>query len=1081
LLLLCYTMNQTQTHYSINLKKRLTGQSDICIDDEFQVKGNRCNVGITNLKLLLTPINNGAILYNIENSNSVTNTKSESVVFTPGYYTLAEIFATINTMTYNQIQLITSPASYGKCQVISPIEAGVTMDLTNAPDLKQILGYNSDTVLTDGAYSDNIIDITRNNQVILVYASFVRSNDLRIANQKNCLLTTINVDDPEKQNVHKLQDVWIPIQRQYQRVYLSFRNGDNQPIKLWGDFELQAVLATDLQAVLATDLQAVLATDLQAVVQAVVQESKPSEVQSSRTSQFSLYQVLTSSTTDVQLENPLNFKGCYISEIDVFTDFELHNVTSTQTVLIYGNHYDYSELTATVVIPEGMYSIEQILALLNCSDALFQLIYHGANAFRVTISDFSHIVFTQAQEIKAILGIDSDTVVETEAQELRYPVTSTCNTIVVNVNNVNSPLEVQTGNYTWSEFIGAISEAIGETIGFTSVSEHDSYVEFNGSVENWYFNRASQYSTIHYCYWLKHYRSSAIQCKFLEKPDMNIMSSSFNDNSAFTNDVKYMVINSTGYVTDSAMYYFQPSTTVSYKLTKYNQASWVRNGTYSFEGRTDVPTFVQNLMNAMNTSYGSTGYKYTLRDGINIISNKASEARFELTFNSNYKIYNRAYQGGTMERDFFILQTNIEDLLIFDYNFTKPVTCTVNYTIISTGVTRTLVCVVPAAHYTSDETFIQAFRSAFNTVHSQSGLSGYLTYYPNGLGPHLGGSTGDIKVNSITTDYHETLFYLVGTTTSTNIYPRGVSNKVYMELDTVTSMYKWDKTVPVPTETQTITIAGDGLLNQIVQLAYQSNIGVTSWDATNGGIDITMARNIVFNFYNASLQSVTPGWSNTVIARDITTGNNRITFPDTLYKESLPQCTMIYTKAGGSKTATISAATCTQQAAVAAINAALSAANIDAMWVPDTTGYKCQLLGGTVSGSLFDQDFFGVDNCTVTANYILWLYQDKVPDSVVDTRTITRSTYISPLPVDITQGLSQLKLYTNIVHSKADQPLLSLIEIGDLSRNWFKHDRLCIPCNERLDKITFRVSNLDDKAITFNGNIHLLVLFKAML
>ena len=56
----------------------------------------------------------------------------------------------------------------------------------------------------------------------------------------------------------------------------------------------------------------------------------------------------------------------------------LHNVSTDQVVVINGGYANSSEIT----IPQGVYEIETIIAMLNVSDALFELVYSGSNAFR---------------------------------------------------------------------------------------------------------------------------------------------------------------------------------------------------------------------------------------------------------------------------------------------------------------------------------------------------------------------------------------------------------------------------------------------------------------------------------------------------------------------------------------------------------------------------------------------------------------------------------------------------------------------------------------------------------------------------
>ena len=87
-----------------------------------------------------------------------------------------------------------------------------TIDFTNAPDIREILSLEGRTVIISTSfYGSNVIDITRNRQVIQVYLSLVRSSDLKIANQDNNLLTTMIIDDPEVKYLRTMEDICIPI------------------------------------------------------------------------------------------------------------------------------------------------------------------------------------------------------------------------------------------------------------------------------------------------------------------------------------------------------------------------------------------------------------------------------------------------------------------------------------------------------------------------------------------------------------------------------------------------------------------------------------------------------------------------------------------------------------------------------------------------------------------------------------------------------------------------------------------------------------------------------------------------------
>ena len=153
------------------------------------------------------------------------------------------------------------------------------------------------------------------------------------------------------------------------------------------------------------------------------------EVSSSITSanQFSIIEVFGNTTKkEVKLDNPLSFDQCYISSVSLYTDFVLHNVPTDQVVLI-----NAGATIQEIAIPRGAYDIETIIAKLNASDALFELVYSGENAFHITVDHFHMIDFTNAPEIQSILGFESDILVKGVDNPKRYYLSSSCNHVVV--------------------------------------------------------------------------------------------------------------------------------------------------------------------------------------------------------------------------------------------------------------------------------------------------------------------------------------------------------------------------------------------------------------------------------------------------------------------------------------------------------------------------------------------------------------------------------------------------------------------------------------------------------------------------
>ena len=131
---------------------------------------------------------------NVDTTNLVTNSGGEEVTISPGYYTLSEIIAILNTMTNTSFSITTMATSYGCILIQFPY----SIDFTTAPDVWEIIGLGDRMIILPASfYGSNVIYITRNRQVIQVYSSLVRSFDMNIANQNNNnLLTTMIIDDP---------------------------------------------------------------------------------------------------------------------------------------------------------------------------------------------------------------------------------------------------------------------------------------------------------------------------------------------------------------------------------------------------------------------------------------------------------------------------------------------------------------------------------------------------------------------------------------------------------------------------------------------------------------------------------------------------------------------------------------------------------------------------------------------------------------------------------------------------------------------------------------------------------------------
>ena len=129
--------------------------------------------------------------------------------------------------------------------------------------------------------------------------------------------------------------------------------------------------------------------------------------------------------------------------------------------------------------------------MLHASDALFELVYSGENAFHITVNHFYIIDFTNAAEIQSILGFESDTLVKGVDNPRRYYLSSSCNQVAATDSRDSHVLTMPTEYYTFFEFIEAVGVAMVKVLPLISMTIEDDYVRFNDESNSWYFDRTS--------------------------------------------------------------------------------------------------------------------------------------------------------------------------------------------------------------------------------------------------------------------------------------------------------------------------------------------------------------------------------------------------------------------------------------------------------------------------------------------------------------------------------------------------------------------------------------------------------------
>ena len=93
----------------------------------------------------------------MDSINVVTNSNDEELMIFHGYYTIGQLIAILNTMTDTTFSISTKASSYGCIY----IQSTHTIDFTNAPDIREILGLEGQMVILPASfYGSNVIDIT---------------------------------------------------------------------------------------------------------------------------------------------------------------------------------------------------------------------------------------------------------------------------------------------------------------------------------------------------------------------------------------------------------------------------------------------------------------------------------------------------------------------------------------------------------------------------------------------------------------------------------------------------------------------------------------------------------------------------------------------------------------------------------------------------------------------------------------------------------------------------------------------------------------------------------------------------------
>ena len=494
-------MVKVKNHYNIDLDFSLENscyksiRKDWIFDQEYK------NF-ITEATVSLKPKNNH-ILTNIDEEQKITYETSGSnpgvVIIPAGSYTLTELLGRINTAFVmasvpNTITVITEGANYGKCEL--DIRRYVNFSL--APQIMQILKLKID--YDSGEYiTDEVIDITRNLQNIKLFCSLLNASSSRIANQNNDLLCTINLESLEEPHIETIRNLSVPVFNRVNSIALYFQDENLHDVKM--NCNVHITLHINSYDANQDDKTANAATKDRAQL----------------LTQFTnLSFELTKANESIQLPETVNLpSNTFIERVSVLLDGHIHNILEDQIVIIDG---------VEVVIPAGSYSLEDLLAELNVtSTAMFSAIYEGENAFHVEITDYTTINFAGSYQLQKLLGINTAVLQSSEAT-IRYPLTSSNNTVVIKHKGADYIMQIPTGTYSYSEFLVQLLATIErvvhvDNIVFIDTDISDPLNPICGEIKfviegedpdnpETYFNRASTSNTLQNYPWTYFFRNA---------------------------------------------------------------------------------------------------------------------------------------------------------------------------------------------------------------------------------------------------------------------------------------------------------------------------------------------------------------------------------------------------------------------------------------------------------------------------------------------------------------------------------------------------------------------------------------------
>lgn len=556
-------MKKVLNHYSVSIRSNDLSRGFVIDRRTHKFDMNAANF-ITSATISFIPKNGVPILNNVLQDNII---KINTVPYTinKGSYSISELIAEINDILIDvgSVSVVTEGSGFGLAKLY--IKAYTIIDFSEAPDIIDILKL--DPVYSTNAnktYKGNgVIDITRNLQNIQIYCSMLQASTCKISNSNNDLLCTVSIESLEQTCTERIQNLMIPVYPLVNYVELIFRNQEGLTLTLNCDFAITFHISS----------------------------FKNIDYSNNSEQLTNICLECRSANNDIQLNQTYVLPNkSYISRISILFTGSINNITENQEICIDGEYIN---------IKKGMYTLENLLSELNTLNAVFTIITEGKDSFKISVSNFSYISFTNAQQIKKILGFEYDNI-SLKSEGKRYILDSTANRLVIHrvYQDDNVVLTLDTGVYNFDEFIDIIKEKLKQYIKLKSVEDRGSYLEFV-SDDKFYFDRAN--STIHNYPWTNWFNfDPTLRNHYIEKPDMNF---DRREDYIFLNDDQYIQID---YELDvNNVRYFRPT---NFRININNDTSL----TYTIEGNYSRKSLANYLRDKVNSLYKTLGYTDSL-------------------------------------------------------------------------------------------------------------------------------------------------------------------------------------------------------------------------------------------------------------------------------------------------------------------------------------------------------------------------------------------------------------------------------------------------------------------------------------